>query len=276
MENQVVRRRVNIIASHFGSPEDLSAAATHLFPMGCSNSLNSVIWRCDSKMYFARQTSSSQPCFMRPAANEQVCHTYGNYAESTPRSKSSGSLNKDLYAYEAPMFSRPSITEPSMQNVEELQWLQQACNFHQPAPDPPTFARPSPVDYHAKEKTEASKVKGFEWMPKMDVAESGCNYVVTIELPGARASNIRVEVNNQNLRVTGYRSIDWGKVASCSIDSTSAYHRREISPGPYEIVWPLPKNVNKENISAELVEGLLLINIPKLSEARRQLKRVYI
>lgn len=43
----------------------------HLFNQSCSNSLNSVIRRCDSKMYFARQTSP-QACFMRQVSNEEA------------------------------------------------------------------------------------------------------------------------------------------------------------------------------------------------------------
>ncbi|KAL3509049.1 hypothetical protein ACH5RR_028450 [Cinchona calisaya] len=278
MENQAVRRRVNIIASHLSAHEDLSATATHLFPMSCSNSLNSVIQRCDSRMSFARQISSSQACFMRQVSNEQG---QGSYGQSTVNSKYTGTANEGLHAYEAPMFSRPSTIKPSVHNIGELQ-PQQPCNYHQPLPDPLTFAQPSRSDPHSelKESKQASKFNvgfglkrpdvhntEFEWLPKMDVAESGCNYVITIELPGVSASNIRVEIKKQNLRVAGYRSIDWWKVANCSIDSISAYHRKEIAQGPYEIVWPLPDNVNKDNISAELVDGLLLISIPKVSEA---------
>jgi HSP20 family molecular chaperone IbpA len=37
----------------------------------------------------------------------------------------------------------------------------------------------------------------LEWSPRMDVAESGSDYVVTIELPGVSASTIRVEVNDE-------------------------------------------------------------------------------
>lgn len=36
-------------------------------------------------------------------------------------------------------------------------------------------------------------------------------------------------------------------------DSTSAYLRREIVQGPYEVVWPLPVNVNKDSVSAEFM-----------------------
>lgn len=61
-----MRRRVRMIAAHFASKDDLSP--THLLPMNCSGALNSVLRRCDSKIYFARQASASLGPFMRQAS----------------------------------------------------------------------------------------------------------------------------------------------------------------------------------------------------------------
>jgi HSP20 family molecular chaperone IbpA len=38
---------------------------------------------------------------------------------------------------------------------------------------------------------------GIEWSPRMDVAESRRNYVMTVEIPGVNINDIRVEVDNQ-------------------------------------------------------------------------------
>lgn len=38
---------------------------------------------------------------------------------------------------------------------------------------------------------------GIEWSPRMDVAESEGKYVMTVEVPGVRISDIRVEVDDQ-------------------------------------------------------------------------------
>lgn len=38
---------------------------------------------------------------------------------------------------------------------------------------------------------------GIEWSPRMDVAESGCSYVVTVEIPGVNCHDIRVEIDDQ-------------------------------------------------------------------------------
>lgn len=37
----------------------------------------------------------------------------------------------------------------------------------------------------------------MEWSPRIDVAESGNSYVVTVELPGVSIMDIRVEIDDQ-------------------------------------------------------------------------------
>ncbi|KAK6917936.1 Alpha crystallin/Hsp20 domain [Dillenia turbinata] len=89
----------------------------------------------------------------------------------------------------------------------------------------------------------------------MNVAESGCNYVFTFELPGVAMKDVRVEVTRTNLVVKGKRSIQWWHEKSRQQDSMSAYHKMEIMEGPYHVIWPLPANANKDHISAEFVYG---------------------
>ena len=38
---------------------------------------------------------------------------------------------------------------------------------------------------------------GIEWSPRMDVVESGVNYVLTIEIPGVNVDDIRVEIHGK-------------------------------------------------------------------------------
>ncbi|KAA8525006.1 hypothetical protein F0562_011356 [Nyssa sinensis] len=305
MESQLVRRRMNTLAGHFASADDISATATHLFPMNCSSSLNSVIQRrdnrmffarqgsgsqacfmrpvpteqpqncssslnsvfrrCDNRMYFARQGSSSQACFMRPVSTEQGSSAQSSVPLKCTRSAREGSSN----ASEEPLFSRPARLEPNFLNVGVIQPL--VLDYELPAPEPPKFARPNrrtsgqkQKQYPSKKKIHASESHGFEWSPRMDVAESACNYIVTVELPGVSINDIRVEVNDKTLNVMGKRSTQFWKVESFSNDSISAYHKREILQGPYQVAWSLPNNVNKDGVSAEILDGFLRITIPKL------------
>ncbi|KAI3457095.1 hypothetical protein Pfo_013758 [Paulownia fortunei] len=272
MESQVVRRRANVIAAHLASHEDISATATHVFPLSCSNSLNSVIRRCDNRMYFARQGSSSQGCYMKQASREQ-----GNYTQPGMPFNSISCGDKGSNTLETPAFSRPAQVKPGIPSVKGIQSAIQDCRYTNSAPEAPMFARPNgkcgQPPFHSKERTHNFASKGFEWSPRMDVAESGFNYVVTLEIPGVSIDNIKVEVDDQSLIVNGNRS-NWSCGAANSNNSASSYHRREILQGPYRIVWPLPTNANKENVSAEIQDGLLRITIPKLS-GLRWLRKAY-
>ncbi|XP_075483122.1 uncharacterized protein LOC142523270 isoform X2 [Primulina tabacum] len=265
--NHMVRRRANVIATHLVSHEDISASATHVFPMSCSNSLNSATRRCDNRTYFARQGSSSQGCFMRQASCGQ------DYAQHSLPLKSTSCGNKGS---KPPMFSRPAA------QVE----------FHIPTDPPleaPLFARPNPKSkcgkpqFHTSESITHDASKSFKWSPRMNVEESGYNHFVTLEIPGVSSDSIKVEVNEKSLIVSGNRSILSCGAGSCN-SNKSAFHKQEIAQGPYQVIWPLPTDANKENVSAEIHgmfhrvlilvsifwrrDGLLRITIPKLSGLR--------
>ncbi|OMO60962.1 hypothetical protein COLO4_33655 [Corchorus olitorius] len=251
MENEAARRRISTIASHFSPTEDI-LSATHLLPMNCSGSLNSAIRRCDSKMYFARQGSAYQACFMRQISNEE--RTAPQYA--APPKSSCTALESSSSASEAPLFSRPVMMEPNFSYLAAIQPL--GLDWRLSMPDPPIFARPNKSTSEAMQeqskKKSCSTSNGGKWSPRTDVAESGCNYVMMVEIPGVSVSDIRVEVDDQNLIVTGQRSTQSWKVgAGCSNDLISTYHMKEISQGPYQVVWPLPTNVNRDNVSAEFL-----------------------
>ncbi|GFP87900.1 small heat shock protein c4 [Phtheirospermum japonicum] len=238
MESQAVRRRANVIAAHLASHEDIisSAPATHVFPMSCSNSLSSAIRRCDNRMLFARQGSTSQGCYMRQSSSsEQGNKSCSNASEA------------------APAFSRPAAeVGPAIPGVKGTQ----DSSYPERSLEAPMFARPNEK---SKEMTHNfAAICGIKWSPRMNVVESAFNYVVTLEIPGVSVDNIRVEIHDQRLIVNGNRL---NKSESC-------YHRREIMQGLYRIVWPLPNNANKDNISAEIQDGLLQITIPKLSGLR--------
>ncbi|XP_023887656.1 uncharacterized protein LOC111999776 [Quercus suber] len=290
MEIQAARRRINLIAAHFSPTDDISV--TNVLPMNCSSSLNSVPRRCDNRMFFARQGSVSQANFMRQATIEENCSSEQatieencnsslnsviqrcdnrmffarqgsvsqakfmrqatteeiNPAESDLPLKPSG-YKGSYNDSEAPLFSRPVKKEPDFANV--AQPVVQGCMLA--VPEPPKFAGPG--------RRTSGRI---EWSPRMDVAESGCNYVVTVEIPGVNRHDIRVEIDDQKLTVQGIRSTQYWKVSGFSNDSISAYHKQEILQGPYQVVWPLPANVNKDSVSAEFLDGFLQIIIPKI------------
>ncbi|KAK7372055.1 hypothetical protein VNO80_05424 [Phaseolus coccineus] len=260
MESELVKRRIHMIAAHFAPKDDIST--THLLPMNCSGSLNSVPRRCDNKVYFARQASSSLGYFMRQSSIEEGGSTFASKTHH-----GAGAASKCASNARAPCFARPAMAESLLKNsVVQPMTPEQGCDFS--TLEPPTFARPNRKirgdQLPSEKKTCYSDIGGIEWSPRMDVAESERKYVITVEVPGVSISDIRVEVDDRKLCVKGRRSASSWTIGGCPNASFSSYHRREILYGPYEVVWQLPAGVNKDRISAEFLDGLLQIIVPKI------------
>ncbi|XP_022148040.1 uncharacterized protein LOC111016826 isoform X2 [Momordica charantia] len=253
MENHAGKRRLDMIAAHLAPAGDISAAHAHVLPANCSSYGSSVIRRCDNRMFFARQGSESCGAYMRQAS----------ITEGNQRSNSQASLD----AYEGPLYSRPA-TEGRIPGVGIEQPVAQ--NFNLIASEPPLFARAcfgiSEHNNHfvSETKQPSSGSNGIGGCsPRMDVAESGRGYVLTVEIPGVKINDIRVEVDDQKLTIIGKRSNQYHEMVGCSRESIRSYHKREILQGPYQVVWPLPININKDGVSAEFWDGLLRITLPK-------------
>lgn len=56
-----------------------------------------------------------------------------------------------------------------------------------------------------------------------------------------------------SLTVTGQRSSPRWRADTPLEDSIITYHQRQILQGPYVVVWPLPSDVNRDSVSAELL-----------------------
>lgn len=305
-----MRERVHILAAHLVAAEDISATATHVFPMSCMNSIDSVIRRYDNRLQFARQGQSSQSTFMRQMSNKQP--SFKNEAESgiirrrdnrlqfarqgscyqgafmRPMSDKKGSNSQPAMPQESPNLSnntsaaseipsRPSsIIEPNIQNVGELRSLEQCCRYNDEVLRSPNFTKPRQTIEDPQSQTgksaPAMESSGNLRSPRMDVTESGHSYVVAVELPGVDIDGLKVEVSDTNLIVSGNRPAHWSKSRNLPNESISVFHRREIAQGPYRIVWSLPAIADKDKVSAELSEGLLRIEVPKLSGGKTPLR----
>ncbi|KAL9244565.1 hypothetical protein vseg_018332 [Gypsophila vaccaria] len=239
----------------------------------CSSNLSTPFRRFDNRLLYGRQGSASQGYFMRQAITplEQ-----GEAAQPDVSCKNNITKQKPTVGPTPPLFSRLGGTEPQFARPKAELHSSSAGVIKSntqlgtsPASECPEFARR--VEHASKMKkfnsvnpTVSSQINGIEWSPRINVVESKCNYVITVELPGVDLRDIRVEMDHQNLIVRGKRMAKWQNEGGCSNDSFVTYHKREISQGQYRVVWPLPACANKDSVFAEFMEGLLQITISKL------------
>ncbi|KAJ0977400.1 hypothetical protein J5N97_012874 [Dioscorea zingiberensis] len=259
MESQIVRRRVGRILNHVAACEEVLPSNAHLFPLNCSSTLNTIGPRYDNRLLFARQGSAYQACFMQQASGGQNTVHDISCQQSLRPTCSSRTCDSSYQRSEIPLFSRQALMVE--QSVKQ--------DFSSSS-EAPKFARSISGNNERKEfsfnlaRHTSSVCRDSEWTPRVDVVESASNYLVMVELPGVNIPDIRVEVDDRNLTVSGERFNQQRGTTHGSENLNQTFHRREIIQGPYRVVWPLPKDVNKDSVSAEFVNGFLQITLPKL------------
>jgi len=96
--------------------------------------------------------------------------------------------------------------------------------------------------------------------PAVDIFEEKQEFILRAELPGVTKENVKVEVKDNHLTVSG-------KKESAIKSETSEYRYVETHYGSFSRSFELPKNVNGEAVKAEFTNGVLVLHIPKVQEA---------
>ena len=98
------------------------------------------------------------------------------------------------------------------------------------------------------------------WTPRVDVHETDRESIVDIELPGIDKKDVKVELKDNLLTVSGERKHERKR-------EDSEYSRVERHYGRFERTFGLPETVNAEKVSAEYKNGILVLTLPKTEKA---------
>ena len=111
--------------------------------------------------------------------------------------------------------------------------------------------------------------------PAVNVKESDAAFTMDIAAPGLKKEFCSVNINNEGNLVVKIENKAEHEEKSDEEGKTHHYLRREFSYANYEQTYVLPENVNKEGISAKVEDGILTIELPKLTtEQEKKLDRV--
>lgn len=99
--------------------------------------------------------------------------------------------------------------------------------------------------------------------PSVDIAEEKERYIVKADLPGMKQEDIKVELDDSVLSISGER-----KHEKEENDEKKNYHYYERSYGSFQRRFVLPKGTDSEKIEAKYEHGVLEIVIPK-TEAKK-------
>ncbi len=99
-----------------------------------------------------------------------------------------------------------------------------------------------------------------DFLPRVDVHDEDQRILVSAELPGLKAEDLKVEVKEGVLSITGEKKSERSQ-------EENGIFRAERSYGQFQRSFQLGDLVNAENISADLQNGVLTLELPKRPEA---------
>ena len=108
-----------------------------------------------------------------------------------------------------------------------------------------------------------------DYQAKLDVSGSDKEYEVSIDLPGLSENDIQLELSGNTLLIKGQKE-------ETTENKNKQYYRVERSVGSFQRTLSLPDDAIKDDISAQMKNGLLLIKIPRNPLPKEDVKRISI
>lgn len=100
-----------------------------------------------------------------------------------------------------------------------------------------------------------------EWTPSADISETDKEYLIKAVLPEVRREDVKVELENGVLTISGERKQEKESKGENEIRVESFY-------GSFSRSFILPENIDTKNVRAESKDGVLKVHIPKTETAR--------
>jgi HSP20 family protein len=106
---------------------------------------------------------------------------------------------------------------------------------------------------------EEKTIPGRYFIPAADIFETDEALTLIMEMPGVEKKNVNIALENDLLRVEG--QIDFSNYQGMDPVYT------EYNVGHYARRFTLSGKVDRDNISAQLDDGVLTLTLPKVKEA---------
>jgi HSP20 family protein len=113
----------------------------------------------------------------------------------------------------------------------------------------------------ARDNSEAA------WMPALELVDAGDNFVLKAQLPGIDPKDVDVQVTREAISISGERHYE-------NTEEKSGYVRSEFRYGKFHRVLPLPAHIQNDSVQAEYKDGILMLTLPKVAEARNKVVKI--
>jgi HSP20 family protein len=129
------------------------------------------------------------------------------------------------------------------------------------------FARWDPLQDLLALQERMTRLTGHDapgWVPPVDIYETDDRFVITAELAGLSREDFQIELHDGKITLKGQRP---GRSSCCE-----QYHRVERGHGQFSRTFLLPVPVDGNAISADLRNGVLTIQVLKVSPTQRRIQ----
>lgn len=100
-----------------------------------------------------------------------------------------------------------------------------------------------------------------KWSPNVDIFENENSIVLEADLPGLKAEDFNLSIENYRLTLNGERKFE-------KEVKGENWHRVERNYGSFTRTFTLPNTVNVEDVKAEFKDGVLRVTLPKREEVK--------
>lgn len=102
---------------------------------------------------------------------------------------------------------------------------------------------------------------GVGVFPAVNISEDADAYHLSAELPGVKTADLNLNVTGNQLTLAGER-----KISEEAADAR--YHRREREAGRFSRAVTLPGEIDSDQVTAKLVDGILTVTVSKAQKAK--------
>ncbi|MCY1635048.1 Hsp20/alpha crystallin family protein [Marinifilum sp. D737] len=114
-------------------------------------------------------------------------------------------------------------------------------------------------------KAAVERESGFR--PATNVVEEKDYYLIEVAIPGFAKEDVSIKVENGSIKISAEKK---------DTKEDTKYLRREFGVYKFERSFKLADTINQQNISAEVINGMLNIVLPKVEEKKPEVHNIEI
>jgi HSP20 family protein len=103
--------------------------------------------------------------------------------------------------------------------------------------------------------------------PTLDISAGDKEYNITVEVPGVEDKDVKIEVVNNNLVISGEKKQE-------KEEKEKNFYRVERCYGSFRRVLSLPEDADQDKIKAAFKKGVLTLTVPRKAQPASAVKKI--